>query len=130
MRSRYSAFCVRNSDYLLRTLHPSRRQPDTQAELNRLFPQQRWVCLEILSTQRGNCGDNHGEVEFLAWYLAGADTELSVLHERSTFVRDRDAWLYLEGTTPAQPPRKQPNIGRNSPCWCGSGAKFKHCHGP
>jgi preprotein translocase subunit SecA len=22
-----------------------------------------------------------------------------------------------------------PNIGRNDPCWCGSGKKFKKCHG-
>src|SRR5688572_2212461 len=21
-------------------------------------------------------------------------------------------------------------IGRNDPCWCDSGKKFKHCHGP
>jgi preprotein translocase subunit SecA len=21
------------------------------------------------------------------------------------------------------------NIGRNDPCWCGSGKKFKRCHG-
>jgi preprotein translocase subunit SecA len=20
-------------------------------------------------------------------------------------------------------------VGRNDPCWCGSGKKFKHCHG-
>jgi preprotein translocase subunit SecA len=20
-------------------------------------------------------------------------------------------------------------VGRNDPCWCGSGQKFKHCHG-
>ena len=20
-------------------------------------------------------------------------------------------------------------LGRNDPCWCGSGKKFKHCHG-
>ena len=23
----------------------------------------------------------------------------------------------------------QPKIGRNDPCYCGSGKKFKHCHG-
>jgi preprotein translocase subunit SecA len=23
----------------------------------------------------------------------------------------------------------QENIGRNDPCWCGSGKKFKKCHG-
>jgi preprotein translocase subunit SecA len=25
--------------------------------------------------------------------------------------------------------REQPKIGRNDPCWCGSGKKFKKCHG-
>ncbi|MDJ0777469.1 MAG: preprotein translocase subunit SecA [Gammaproteobacteria bacterium] len=25
--------------------------------------------------------------------------------------------------------REQPKVGRNEPCWCGSGKKFKHCHG-
>jgi preprotein translocase subunit SecA len=25
--------------------------------------------------------------------------------------------------------RKQQKIGRNQPCWCGSGKKFKNCHG-
>ncbi|MEJ2631625.1 MAG: preprotein translocase subunit SecA [Acidihalobacter sp.] len=30
----------------------------------------------------------------------------------------------------AQPYRReQPKLGRNEPCWCGSGKKFKHCHG-
>ena len=28
---------------------------------------------------------------------------------------------------PAQ--RQQPKIGRNDPCYCGSGKKYKHCHG-
>lgn len=30
------------------------------------------------------------------------------------------------GATPA---RSGPKIGRNDPCWCGSGRKFKKCHG-
>ncbi|MET0385307.1 MAG: SEC-C metal-binding domain-containing protein, partial [Polyangiales bacterium] len=21
-----------------------------------------------------------------------------------------------------------PKVGRNDPCWCGSGKKYKHCH--
>ena len=33
--------------------------------------------------------------------------------------------------TPDQQPyrREGRKIGRNDPCWCGSGKKFKHCHG-
>jgi preprotein translocase subunit SecA len=25
--------------------------------------------------------------------------------------------------------REQPKVGRNEPCPCGSGKKYKHCHG-
>ncbi|WP_457631184.1 preprotein translocase subunit SecA [Oceanithermus sp.] len=28
-----------------------------------------------------------------------------------------------------QQPKKKKKIGRNDPCWCGSGLKYKHCHG-
>jgi preprotein translocase subunit SecA len=32
--------------------------------------------------------------------------------------------------TPVQPfTREQPKVGRNEPCPCGSGKKYKHCHG-
>jgi preprotein translocase subunit SecA len=27
------------------------------------------------------------------------------------------------------PVRNEQKLGRNEPCWCGSGKKFKHCHG-
>ncbi len=27
------------------------------------------------------------------------------------------------------PVRQEPKIGRNDPCWCGSGKKYKQCHG-
>jgi preprotein translocase subunit SecA len=32
---------------------------------------------------------------------------------------------------PPQPVVKsvQESVGRNDPCWCGSGKKFKRCHG-
>ena len=35
------------------------------------------------------------------------------------------------GVAPAQKPvvRDQPKVGRNEPCPCGSGKKYKHCHG-
>jgi preprotein translocase subunit SecA len=31
--------------------------------------------------------------------------------------------------TPATIRRETPKIGRNDPCFCGSGKKYKHCHG-
>ena len=45
-------------------------------------------------------------------------------------------WTPMAASTPTAPrPAPAPRtptgekIGRNDPCWCGSGEKFKHCHG-
>jgi len=27
-----------------------------------------------------------------------------------------------------RPPQAAFKLGRNKPCWCGSGKKYKHCH--
>jgi len=32
-------------------------------------------------------------------------------------------------TTPANPGAAVPRVGRNDPCPCGSGKRYKHCHG-
>ena len=34
-----------------------------------------------------------------------------------------------EASVPDQPVLKQKTPGRNDPCWCGSGKKYKKCHG-
>jgi hypothetical protein len=44
---------------------------------------------------------------------------------------DSDLWddLVPEHPPPAQRPMAPPHRpGRNEPCWCGSGHKYKHCH--
>ncbi len=35
----------------------------------------------------------------------------------------------VEKAAPKQVVREGPKIGRNDPCWCGSGKKYKKCHG-
>ncbi len=32
------------------------------------------------------------------------------------------------GNSPAAGRPQRPQIGRNDPCWCGSGKKYKKCH--
>jgi uncharacterized protein len=43
----------------------------------------------------------------------------------------RDYWreLQFEQVRVKEPIRREPKIGRNDPCPCGSGKKFKQCHG-
>lgn len=52
------------------------------------------------------------------------------LKNREREVEAREWRLELAKKLPGQPPRTmQPKTGRNERCPCGSGLKYKHCHG-
>lgn len=117
MRSRYTAFVIGQEDYLLRTWHVSTRPP--ALDLGTDPPQ--WTGLQILD--HAEDGDQ-GRVEFIASYIhAGARQQL---HELSRFVRERGQWYYVDGRFPRQQATARAP-GRNDPCPCGSGRKYKKC---
>ena len=60
-----------------------------------LDPDQKWLRLEILDTERGGLFDSDGVVEFRAHYTFGR--ERGMLHERSRFARTEGKWLYVDG---------------------------------
>ena len=90
MRSRYCAFALLDTNYLLRTWHP--RTAPAELELD---PGMQWRRRDILSTSRGGPLDTVGMVEFKAYYRHGS--ERGVLHEASRFLRENRRWLYLDG---------------------------------
>mgnify|MGYP005749441789 FL=1 len=120
MRSRYSAYALGLADYLLATWATATR-PGT---LSLDEAASRWIGLEIRTTRAGGETDTQGEVEFVARAIGGE--QLHRLHEVSRFCREEGAWRYLDGVLAPDAPVK---IGRNMPCPCGSGRKFKRCHG-
>lgn len=117
MRSRYSAYVLKQSAYLAQTWHPSTRP----AALNIDADPVSWQRLAMLACEAGGEGDAQGTVEFVAWYAGGQ------LHERSRFVREGGRWFYVDGEI--LPAVAADKIGRNAPCPCGSGKKYKKCCG-
>ena len=126
MRSRYAAFARGEVAYLIATWHPSQRAGLQREELAASCRALRWLGLRILDRVAGQPGDATGVVEFEASY-EGPDGR-GVLHERSRFVREDGAWFYLDGSGSDRPARAA-KVGRNDPCPCGSGQKFKRCCG-
>ncbi|QES40691.1 hypothetical protein DEJ49_06500 [Streptomyces venezuelae] len=90
MRSRYSAFAVRDEGYLLRTWHPRTRPPRVEFD-----PAMRWVGLEIEETTEGSAFHSTGTVTFRARYTDSGRPDS--LHERSRFERVDGSWLYVDG---------------------------------
>jgi len=53
----------------------------------------------------------------------------SLLQKDSNLVKAANQQITNRSTAGTQPIKK-PKIGRNDPCWCGSGKKWKRCHYP
>jgi len=129
MRSRYVAYVCRDADYLLSTWAPTTRP----RSLNLTSDRSEWLGLQILDVVAGGPQDVEGQVEFVARYRSQGQT--ASLHERSRFARVDGAWLYIDGDLrPSRPEPTQPVVraaapGRNDPCPCGSGQKYKRCCG-
>ncbi len=90
MRSRYSAYVLGNTAYLLKTWAPQTRPQ--QLDLT-TPPQPRWLGLRLLRQVEQ---DDQAEVEFVARFRMGG--RIRVLHEVSRFVRVDGCWLYVDGT--------------------------------
>jgi SEC-C motif-containing protein len=82
MRSRYSAFAVRNAGYLLATWHPTTRPAAVE-----LDPAVEWRRLRIRSLTGGTEDDEAGTVEFVAHYWDSARRQYGRQHENSRFAR-------------------------------------------
>ncbi len=115
MRSRYAAFARADGGYLVATQAPalSRGNADTMIDS---FSKRLWVGLKVLEAK----GD---EVEFEARFLEGGGH--FVMKERSRFTQPGGRWRYESGTSSV----RAEELGRNDRCPCGSGKKFKSCHG-
>ncbi len=129
MRSRYTAYTIEEIDYIVDSHDPSvTGDVDRDATLE-WAQKSEWLGLEIVDVEAGGKDDAEGTVEFIARYrVQGAEASH---HERSRFRRAEGRWVYLDGEMVKPKPmvREEPKVGRNSPCPCGSGQKFKKCCG-
>jgi len=93
MRSRYSAYVLKLTPYLLATWHASTRP----AALDLADDNCRWLGLAV--KRHSPQGEDAAEVEFVARYKVGG--RAFRLHEISRFVREGGRWYYVDGEFPA-----------------------------
>lgn len=91
MRSRFVAFCLQNTSYLLATWDSHSRP----AILDFANDTTEWLQLEIISTKKGGIRDNKGRVTFKAYYRQHG--KVSVLSEVSRFQKIGQCWFYRDG---------------------------------
>lgn len=140
MRSRYTAYTRADIDYLKKTMIPEERKNFDPESTRQWAESSKWKGLKIIDTEKGGPEDSKGMVEFVATYEKqgeGVDH-----HEVATFRKTKAGeWLFVTGEghehkegeghhdipTVETYKRESAKIGRNDPCSCGSGKKFKKC---
>ncbi len=128
MRARFSAYAERQIDFLGDSLHPDFRDDWDRAATERWAKSSEWLSLEIRSKHEGEARDEQGTVEFVAVFKEKG--LLKRHHEISRFAKQGERWYYVEGEMPKpETQRNTQKVGRNDPCPCGSGKKYKKCCG-
>lgn len=90
MRSRFSAFAIPNSEYLLETTLPSKRKYHSKNALQEWGETNEWTKLEIIDKPFLN------KVEFKAFYIDDEGHQ-QIHHELSTFKMIQNRWFYVSG---------------------------------
>ena len=89
MRSRYSACCTHNADYLYATTHSSTRKFHAKKDILTWATQNHWLRLELIKAT-----DN--TVEFKAYFM-DSSLQSNCHHEKSTFKKEGEQWFYVDG---------------------------------
>lgn len=127
MRSRYTSYTLESVDYIAETHHKDGREDVDKEAALQWAQQAEWLGLEIVDTVDGGEGDDEGVVEFIANF--GLQGKVQAHHERSNFKKEDGKWYYVDGEMTKRKPvvRETKKVGRNEPCPCGSGKKYKKC---
>jgi len=129
MRARYTAYTQVEMDFIEKTHDPKTRD-ETDMEANRKWAEStKWKGLEIIATKQGGAHDEVGTVTFKAKFET--DEGLQDHQELSLFRKQDGRWYFVDASDPTKQPvvRSEPKVGRNDPCPCGSGKKYKKCCG-
>ena len=128
MRSRYTAYALGNIAYIAATHAPEAQEDFDQAGSEEMARKVKWKGLTIEATEAGGPDDETGSVTFAARFSMQGQESLH--REISTFRKADGRWVYVDGqVNPPVAQRPVEKIGRNDPCPCGSGKKYKKCCG-
>jgi len=127
MRARYSAHEKAAITFLYQSTHPAQRNGYDQEATKSWAEESEWLGLEIVETSGGAEEDSEGTVTFVARFRD--KNGLHNHHECGQFTREDGRWFFTQGTRIKEQPISVNKVGRNTPCPCGSGLKYKKCCG-
>ncbi len=128
MRSRYTAYTKGYIDYIFATMRDSAlKNSDREASLQ-WSKTSKWLGLEVFDHEQ--ISEDEATVVFRAHFQQ--NTAKQEVNEKAVFKKYDNKWYYV-GNIPIDidrqiiTPATSNKVGRNEPCPCGSGKKYKKC---
>ena len=130
LRARYTAFATGEIDFVIDTHHSKTRAEIKREEIEDWSKTSDWQSLQIVQIEAGKEADTNAAIVFCARYNDG-EGKAQEHWEQALFEKENGDWRFVDarGIRQGTYVRDEPKIGRNDPCHCGSGKKFKKCHG-
>ncbi len=127
LRARYSAYTLQELDYIYETIHPEQKKNHDHKATRKWAEESKWLGLEFLDIKNGLVEDDEGVIEFKVRFSQKFETQTH--HELASFKKFEGRWYFYDGepVAPETFVRELPKVGRNEPCPCGSGKKYKKC---
>ncbi len=130
VRARFSAFSHHIYDFIIETTHPAYRDEVEDSNIADNMQGIIWHQLHIQDCSQEPASNGEGTLDtvtFSAVYEINGN--VYNLSEKSYFQEQDGTLYYLEGIShrPEGYRRAEPKVGRNDPCPCGSGKKYKKC---
>lgn len=125
LKARYEAFVRGDVDFILESHHPETRSQVDRESIRRWSQESKWLNLEIQSFEDHK---DRAHIRFAVQYERDFAKFNHV--ELADFRKHEDRWFYYDSDfpTPETERRLEVKVGRNDPCPCGSGKKYKKCH--
>lgn len=124
LEARYDAFVKGDIDFILESHHPETKSQVDRDSISSWSKESAWKGLTIESEKI------EGDKTFITFAVRyEKNFETTTHRENAEFRREDGKWFYYDSQFPKVEAKKREGekVGRNDPCPCGSGQKFKKC---
>ncbi|MFO1518782.1 MAG: YchJ family metal-binding protein [bacterium] len=124
LEARYQAYVDGDIDFILESTHPEVRKQHDPKAIEDWSKNAKWGGITVEKEKEEE------KKAFITFSLEYEEQNKHVHHkETAEFRKEDDKWFYWDSTFPKPETvrREGEKVGRNDPCPCGSGKKYKKC---
>ncbi len=128
MRAIYTAHATDQLEFLTKAYHPDMQHEVDIDAARRWAQSSKWLGFELLSQETIEDKPDLIDIELVAHFRDSKGVRQQH-HEVARCEQQDGCWYFKENKVPKLTAKRVEKVGRNDPCSCNSGKKYKKCCG-